>query len=68
MGDVAAYVFCDGSEVGIPEFTGCGQQPLTKEQYMAQLLRPNSPWRCPSCGMPAEFDDEASEALWRGTR
>lgn len=34
---------------------------LTKEQYDAQMNRPNSLWMCPLCGEVAYWDDEHYE-------
>lgn len=34
-----------------------GDQYLTREQYMAQLLRAADEWTCPTCGQRSEWDD-----------
>ena len=39
----------------------CGIQPLTEEQYEAQLNNPFSKWQCPNCGGVAEWDDDSLE-------
>lgn len=39
----------------------CGIQPLTYEEYMAQLARPNSKWSCPVCKGMASWDDDSLE-------
>jgi hypothetical protein len=49
-----------------------GQVPLTYDQYIQQMMRPDDVWRCPHmgedergmgpCGCPSEFDDDAYEA------
>lgn len=34
-----------------------GQVYLTEDEYVKQLERPNSYWRCPRCNMTATWDD-----------
>lgn len=36
-------------------------QGLTEQQYEQQLMAADRPWRCPSCGCGAHFDDEYFE-------
>lgn len=56
-----AGVICHGwPEIG---HAGCGEVDLTKEQYMDQMMRPDSFWRCPNCLMEAEFNDDRYEEL-----
>lgn len=38
---------------------GCGLQFLTHDDYVAQMCRPDSLWRCPSCGDDASWDDDS---------
>lgn len=40
---------------------GCGLVFLDKQSYGAQMNRPNSTWRCPSCGGSAMWDDNCRE-------
>jgi hypothetical protein len=35
-----------------------GQQFLTRQQYMAQMMHSNSKWSCPVCNDTAEWDDD----------
>lgn len=50
---------CEGdSSIG---WRGCGQQFMTEEYYTFQLSSPNATWRCPSCGMEAQWDDDNYE-------
>lgn len=37
---------------------GCGTQDLTREEYTAQMRRPDLTWRCPRCGGDADFRDD----------
>jgi hypothetical protein len=37
---------------------GHGQQFLTHDQYMTQVMHPNSRWTCPVCNDTAEWDDD----------
>lgn len=47
--DPHATVYCHREQRSVP---------LTYEQYKAQMLRPDSTWKCPHCGGEAEFDQE----------
>lgn len=38
-----------------------GQVFLTRPLYLAQLDRPDEGWRCPMCGVPADWDDDNYE-------
>lgn len=40
---------------------GCGLVFLTEQQYIHQMERPDSLWRCPKCGGGAEWDDDCRE-------
>lgn len=35
-----------------------GSVELTRDQYMAQLERPDSLWRCPACGRAGQYDED----------
>jgi hypothetical protein len=37
---------------------GHGLVYLTSDEYALQLSRPDAQWRCPICGMVAEWDDD----------
>lgn len=41
-----------------------GKQGLTKDEYNAQMMRPDSLWRCPirNCPYPVNWDDDRYEA------
>lgn len=43
-------------------FNGCGKVYMTQEFYMAQLMAPDSTWRCARCGYEAYWDDDNYEA------
>lgn len=58
--DTAAYVRCRGDSV--PGHC-CGLVALTNDQYMAQMMRPDSLWCCPNCGSTAHYDDNESERV-----
>jgi len=34
---------------------------LTEAQYNAQMKKPDSLWRCPHCGLSADWDDDNYE-------
>ncbi len=36
-----------------------GKQPLTETQYARALADANSPWKCPVCGFPSEWDEDS---------
>lgn len=36
----------------------CGQQFLTKDQYIDQMMAADSLWKCPRCGQDANWDDD----------
>lgn len=36
---------------------------LTEVEYLAQLDKPESGWKCPFCGLPAEWNDENYEEM-----
>jgi hypothetical protein len=36
--------------------------PLTSEEYMSQLCKPDDLWKCPLCSYAAEWDDDNYEA------
>jgi hypothetical protein len=55
-----AVVRCRGDSV--PGYC-CGPVPLTEEQYIAQMERPDSLWCCPNCGSTAIFDDAEFERI-----
>lgn len=38
-----------------------GTQCLEEDNYLAQLSRPDSTWRCPICRQEAEWDDACPE-------
>lgn len=38
-----------------------GMQTLTREEYYAQMLKPNARWHCPTCYAVAEWDDDCPE-------
>ena len=42
---------------------GCGTQYLTREQYIAEMNKPDSRWSCPCCHGLANYDDEELERL-----
>lgn len=46
--------FIEGTE-------GCGLVYMTEACYEAQVMRPNSLWRCPRCGNSAQWDDDNYE-------
>lgn len=50
-------VICDGH--GIPGARSCGVVPLTEQEYVWQLERPDAPWQCPRCGASAQWDDDS---------
>lgn len=57
----AAYVNClCGFDFG-SGLESCGLQPLSAEQYAAQLDRPDKIWLCPKCHGPADYNDVESE-------
>lgn len=56
-----AYVLCSGIDPSVGAVS-CGVQPLTEKQYEQQMDRPDSLWKCPRCGAPADYDDVRSEA------
>lgn len=37
--------------------SGCGRTFLSEQAYDAQIMEPDSPWKCPKCGGKAEWDD-----------
>jgi len=41
-----------------------GQVLLTDEQFNRQMDCPDALWKCPVCGLPAEFDDDFWENKW----
>ena len=41
----------------------CGKQDITYHNYMMQMNRPNSFWRCPKCGDDCQFDDDRYEEI-----
>lgn len=43
--------------------SSCGRVDLDREQYNAQMMRPDSTWRCPNCQAEAEFDDTRYEDI-----
>lgn len=47
-------VYCNGYFDGMT----CGLQFLSEDQYLAQLNRPDSTWRCPKCSADASWDDD----------
>lgn len=47
-------VNCNGHIDGM----NCGLQYLSEDQYLAQLNRPDSTWRCPVCRAEASWDDD----------
>ncbi len=49
-------VICEGP-YDLPDVAGCGHVFLTKQEYINQMNRPDSTWRCPHCGSEAAFDD-----------
>ena len=56
-----AGVICHGGHGhGIP---ACGKVDLTYDQYMDQVMRPDSLWYCPVCRGSAEFDDHRYDEL-----
>lgn len=48
----SAFVWCNAS---------CGVVPLTEQEYLAQLERPNRGWACTKCGGAADYHDTLSE-------
>lgn len=36
---------------------------IDKDEYMKQMMRPDSLWICPECGSPSEFDDDRYEEI-----
>ena len=38
-----------------------GQAFLTKEEYDAQMMRPDARWSCPICGLESSWDDDNYE-------
>lgn len=50
-------VICQGHEGAVFDLT-CGTVPLSSEQYMDQLFKPDHGWQCPRCGAPAQWDDD----------
>jgi hypothetical protein len=38
-----------------------GKQGLSEDEYMRQLSRPDSKWKCPGCGGDAAFDEDRYE-------
>lgn len=55
-----AFVLCLGRGSGLE---GCGKQGLTREQYDAQMDRPDELWCCPACGAEASFDSGAFDRM-----
>lgn len=35
----------------------CGLVEIDEQEYMRQMMRPDSLWCCPNCGSTASFDD-----------
>lgn len=40
----------------------CGLVHLSRHGYLAQMMRPDSRWICPSCGENASWNDDNHEA------
>ena len=40
-----------------------GDVDIDKAEYMRQMARPNSLWKCPKCGANAQFNDNRYEEL-----
>jgi hypothetical protein len=49
-----AQIRCHGDSV--PGHS-CGVVGIDEDEYIHQLVRPNSLWCCPHCGSTATFDD-----------
>ena len=61
MKRTAYAVFCYGDpSIG---HMGCGRVFMTRDQYMQQMSRPDSTWRCPECNFEADFDDDNYEEI-----
>jgi hypothetical protein len=57
IGEGAPWIFCKGDpDVG---HHGCGYVELSRDEYEKQMNRPNTTWRCPTCGF--------GEVFWAGT-
>lgn len=63
--DLAPYagVICMGHDYGVGYDPGCGNVDITHAEYIRQVMRPDSRWKCPKCGALAEFDDERYEEI-----
>lgn len=40
-----------------------GNVDIDYNEYMKQMLAPNSLWKCPTCGNDANFNDDRYEEL-----
>ena len=65
---MSSKTYQGGERFGLPAGTkyavNCpehGLQPLTEDEYLAQLNRPNARWCCPRCGATAGWSDEVFE-------
>lgn len=41
----------------------CGKQDITYANYVMQMKRPDSFWKCPMCGDDCQFDDDRYEEI-----
>jgi hypothetical protein len=59
MNPAHAGVIC----LGLLPGHSCGHVDLDRDQYMAQMMQPDTTWRCPQCGAEAHFDDDRYESI-----
>lgn len=43
--------------------SACGKVDMTEAEYLRQMQYPGRRWRCPDCGIDADFDDDRFEQL-----
>jgi hypothetical protein len=63
LGKHPYVIICNGPW-DMPEIGGHGHVVLTDEEYIYQMDRPDSFWKCPLCGYGADFDDANSDAYY----
>jgi hypothetical protein len=58
-----AYAALKCLGLGVEEMAPCGLVYIDESEYIRQMSRPDSTWRCPHCRGEAIFDEDTWDEL-----